>query len=150
MNIKYIAFTLTLTLLAGCKNDNSAFTPVSNPQEAIGQEQSEAQPEPELVPVLRKAQPAKAASSAKQTAPKAQNQAKTQAAPYSKGEKIYVETYGAQGRVWGYVSMNGDRGTGTIHDWDENTWAVTVTRHGNELFAVDQNSRQYVFKLKEK
>ncbi len=63
-------------------------------------------------------------------------------------ETIYVETDGAQGRVWGHVTMRGDRGSGTIHDWDENTMTVSVTRHGNELFAVDQNSRQYVFKLK--
>jgi len=63
-------------------------------------------------------------------------------------ETIYVETDGAQGRVWGHVTMRGDRGTGTIHDWDENTLTVSVTRNGNELFAVDQNSRQYVFKLK--
>ena len=65
-----------------------------------------------------------------------------------KAETIYVETEGAQGRVWGHVTMRGDSGTGTIHDWDENTWAVNVTRHGDELFAVDQNSRLYVFKLK--
>lgn len=64
-------------------------------------------------------------------------------------ETIYVETYGAQGKVWGHVTMNGDRGAGTIHDYDENTLTVTVTRHGDELFAVDQNSRQYVFKLKQ-
>jgi hypothetical protein len=64
-------------------------------------------------------------------------------------ETIYVETYGAQGKVWGHVTMNGERGTGTIHDYDENTLSVTVTRHGDELFAVDQNSRQYVFKLKQ-
>lgn len=69
--------------------------------------------------------------------------------PVAKAETLYVETEGAQGRVWGHVTMKGDRGTGTIHDWDENTLAVTVTRHGNELFAVDQNSRQYVFKLKQ-
>ena len=64
-----------------------------------------------------------------------------------KAETIYVETDGAQGRMWGHVTMRGDRGSGTIHDWDENTLTVTVTRHGNELFAVDQNSRQYVFRL---
>ena len=63
-------------------------------------------------------------------------------------ETIYVETDGAQGRVWGHVTMRGDRGTGTIHDWDENTLTVNVTRNGDELFAIDQNSRQYVFKLK--
>ena len=88
-----------------------------------------------------------AAAPAKKTAttqPKASKKAAEQP------ETIYVETDGAQGRVWGHVTMNGDRGTGTIHDWDENTWAVSVTRHGDELFAVDQNSRLYVFKLKQK
>ena len=79
-----------------------------------------------------------------------QNTAATKASERGKAETIYVETDGAQGRVWGHVTMRGDRGNGTIHDWDENTLAVSVTRHGNELFAVDQNSRQYVFKLKNK
>ena len=66
----------------------------------------------------------------------------------NKTETLYVETDDARGRVWGHVTMKGDRGTGTVHDEGENTWTVTVTRHGNELYAVDQNSRQYVFKLK--
>lgn len=82
---------------------------------------------------------------AKQPTPKA---AVSPTKAKGKAETIYVETDGAQGRVWGHVTMRGDRGTGTIHDWDENTLAVTVTRHGDELFAVDQNSRLYVFKLK--
>lgn len=63
------------------------------------------------------------------------------------GTKIYVSTYGAQGQVWGYVVMNGNSGSGTIHDPDENTLSIRVSRHGNELYAIDQNSRQYVFKL---
>jgi hypothetical protein len=66
-----------------------------------------------------------------------------------KPESFYVETDDARGRVWGHVTMRGDVGTGTVHDEGENTWTVTVTRHGNELYAVDQNSRQYVFKLKQ-
>jgi hypothetical protein len=72
--------------------------------------------------------------------------------PAAKGpaETIYVEADDSHGRVWGHVTMRGDRGTGTIHDEGENTWAVSVTRHGNELYAVDQNSRQYVFKVKQK
>ncbi|MBQ9418371.1 MAG: hypothetical protein IJU19_07340 [Bacteroidales bacterium] len=68
--------------------------------------------------------------------------------PAAEGKTLYVETEGAQGRVWGHVTMQGDTGSGTIHDWDENTLAVSVVRHGDELFAVDQNSRQYVFKLR--
>lgn len=89
----------------------------------------------------------KARSGNTQTDP-AQKPAPTTAKTNAKAETIYVETDGAQGRVWGHVTMKGDRGTGTIHDWDENTLTVSVTRHGDELFAVDQNSRQYVFKLK--
>ena len=88
----------------------------------------------------RKAKSSTAAKPAATTTTKSQKNAQA--------ETIYVETDGAQGRVWGHVTMKGDRGTGTIHDWDENTLTVSVTRHGDELFAVDQNSRQYVFKLK--
>lgn len=96
----------------------------------------------EIVPMdVEEAAPAPKPAKAKAVAP-APKQTK------AKAETIYVETYGAQGRVWGHVTMKGDKGSGTIHDWDENTLAITVTRHGNELFAVDQNSRQYVFKLK--
>lgn len=90
-------------------------------------------PRPQPKPVAAPAKPKAAAAPAK---------------PSGKAETIYVETYGAQGKVWGHVTMTGDRGSGTIHDADENTLAVTVTRHGDELFAIDQNSRQYVFKLK--
>ena len=155
MNIKLLTIALTAMLaLAGCKQGptETSSIPLADPQEAATQQNE--QPRPELVPVLRKAQPAKPAAQAKQqaTTQTKQQSATKQAtpAPYQKGDKLYVETDGAQGRVWGYVTMNGDRGTGTIHDWDENTWAVNVTRHGNELFAVDQNSRLYVFKLKQK
>ncbi len=149
MNINYILIAITITaMLAGCKHENKDFAPVSDPQEAAGIEQTEPQNQPELVPVLRKAQPVKAVSNAKQTSANTQTNTKQAQPANQKGKKLYVETDGAQGRVWGYVTMNGDRGTGTIHDWDENTWAVSVTRHGNELFAVDQNSRLYVFKMK--
>ena len=79
---------------------------------------------------------------------KATSQRVERAAKSGKAETIYVEAEGAGGRVWGHVTLKGDRGSGTIHDWDENTFSVTVTRHGNELFAVDQNSRQYVFKIR--
>ena len=60
---------------------------------------------------------------------------------------IYVQTYGAQGRVWGYVTMTGNKGRGTIQDESERTLSVHVTRHGNELHGTDQNGRGYVFKL---
>ena len=62
-------------------------------------------------------------------------------------ETLYISTYGANGKVWGHVTMNGNIGRGTIHDDDENTYAITVTRHGCELYGTDQNGRQYVFRL---
>lgn len=138
---------LALATVAGCKQN------VVDPDEAMPvvvastpDEESQAD-DVELVPVLRSARPAAKApaktSSAAQANPTGKVNPKN-----TKPETIYVETDGAQGRVWGHVTMKGDRGTGTIHDWDENTLTVSVTRHGNELYAVDQNSRQYVFKLK--
>lgn len=148
MKIRYVMLPLlALTLTVGCKQAPEA-TEATVPFEATEPEVTPSdEPETapvERVPVLKKAQTAKSAASSKASAtsntrPSGKN---------AKSETIYVETDGAQGRVWGHVTMKGDRGTGTIHDWDENTWAVNVTRHGDELFAVDQNSRLYVFKLK--
>ncbi|KWW29749.1 MAG: hypothetical protein AUK63_899 [bacterium P3] len=63
-----------------------------------------------------------------------------------KSEQLYVTGYNAYGRLWGYVTMNGDQGTGVIHDAEENHYNIRCTRHGDELYAVDQNSRQYVLK----
>lgn len=63
--------------------------------------------------------------------------------------QVYVTGYNSFGRLWGYVTMKGDQGTGEIHDAEENHYNVRCTRHGNELFAVDQNSRQYVLKISE-
>lgn len=62
-------------------------------------------------------------------------------------ETLYISTYGANGKVWGHVTMNGKKGHGTIHDEDENSYTITVTRHGAELFGIDQNGREYVFRL---
>ncbi|MBO4307350.1 MAG: hypothetical protein J5848_03470 [Bacteroidales bacterium] len=64
-----------------------------------------------------------------------------------KRETLYISTYGANGKVWGHVTMNGSTGRGTIHDEGENSYSITVTRHGNELYGTDQNGRQYVFRL---
>lgn len=66
---------------------------------------------------------------------------------YGGKETLYISTFGANGKVWGHVTMNGKTGRGTIHDDDENSYSITVTRHGGELFGTDQNGRQYVFQL---
>ena len=145
MKIKYFVIPMAAALLlVGCKQ-KEAETPdmvTLDEQEVAVAEEEQSPGEMERVPVLQKARPAQ------QKAVKVAAPAPKKQEPALKGI-LYVETDGAQGRVWGHVNMNGDRGTGTIHDWDENTWAVTVTRHGDELFAVDQNSRLYVFKLKQ-
>ena len=66
---------------------------------------------------------------------------------YGGKETLYISTYGANGKVWGHVTMNGKTGRGTIHDDDENSYSITVTRHGGELYGTDQNGRQYVFRM---
>ena len=76
------------------------------------------------------------------------NKKQTSGTPSYKGkETLYISTYGANGKVWGHVTMNGNTGRGTIHDDDENSYSITVTRHGNELHGTDQNGRLYVFTL---
>ena len=147
MKIHYVIIPmLAMTLMVGCKQKPEPT--VAEPQvidtaatvsEAPASEEI---PETRLVPVRDVPRPARqqaASASGKRAAAKSNQPAET----------IYVETDDSRGRVWGHVTMKGDRGTGTVHDEGENTWAVTVTRHGNELYAVDQNSRQYVFKLKQ-
>ena len=151
MKIKYFAIPLTAALLlVGCKHQVSEAVdtvPMDEPEIVVAEEEQPAE-EVERVPVLQKAKPAKSSASGKTSQTSSTSKTST-ASKNTKPETIYVETEGAQGRVWGHVTMKGDRGTGTIHDWDENTLAVTVTRHCDELFATDQNSRLYVFKLKQ-
>ena len=72
---------------------------------------------------------------------------KTQSTSMSGKETLYISTYGANGKVWGHVTLNGNHGRGTIHDDDENSYTITVTRHGGELHGIDQNGREYVFRM---
>ncbi|MCQ2261344.1 MAG: hypothetical protein MJZ77_08150 [Bacteroidales bacterium] len=65
----------------------------------------------------------------------------------AKTEVISISGNGANGRVWGHIIMNGDKGKGTVTDEHENALAVTCTRRGEELICYDQNSRQYIFRL---
>lgn len=140
---------MALTMLPGCKQQGSEADSAQQPAADTVELTLSPMEAPALDPAVKPAAPP-AVRPAKATAAKPAAPRKA-AAPKATGkaETIYVETEGAQGRVWGHVTMRGDRGTGTIHDWDENTLAVSVTRHGNELFAIDQNSRQYVFRLKQ-
>lgn len=137
------AATLALTACKGGKtNEPMAWPDETTLDDTTAQAAEEAEAQAEDYFDKMVAQPAA------KPAPKPANRPAVKKVEKQPAETIYVETDGAQGRVWGHVTMRGDRGSGTIHDWDENTLTVTVTRHGDELFAVDQNSRQYVFKLK--
>jgi len=79
--------------------------------------------------------------------PAAKPAAQAKPAVRSGKETLYISTYGANGKVWGHVTLNGKTGHGTIHDEDENSYSITVTRHGGELYGTDQNGRQYVFRM---
>ena len=143
---------MALTMLPGCKQQGAEADSAQQPAADTVELTLSPMEAPALDPTVKPAAKPAVRPAAKAPATVAKAPApKKAAAPKATGkaETIYVETEGAQGRVWGHVTMRGDRGTGTIHDWDENTLAVSVTRHGNELFAVDQNSRQYVFRLKQ-
>ena len=153
-----IATAVAALVMAGCRHDSKE--PAALPQEDTvavddisGATQTDAGEAAATVQTegyfARKTKGYTPQASAPQTAPAQVTASQTTAAKKNnQPETIYVEADDSHGRVWGHVTMKGDRGTGTIHDEGENTWAVTVTRHGDELFAVDQNSRQYVFKLK--
>lgn len=152
MKTRYILITmLAVTMMTACKQrtESAGREPEAQP---VAEDTSSYKPVEDEIQAS--AEPVKAPQSSYfDKKAKSGNTTATQAAkPAAKGpaETIYVEADDSRGRVWGHVTMKGDRGTGTIHDEGENTWAVTVTRHGNELYAVDQNSRQYVFKLKQK
>ena len=82
-----------------------------------------------------------------ETTPTPEKKQSTNKPSYGRKETLYISTYAANGKVWGHVTMNGNTGRGTIHDDDENSYSITVTRHGNELHGTDQNGRLYVFKL---
>lgn len=108
--------------------DSSLFEPAQPADEAV----AEPVPEAEETVVAEPVAPAKTNTSTANTGRK---------------ETLYISTYGANGKVWGHVTMNGNTGRGTIHDEGENSLSITVTRHGGELFGTDQNGRQYVFTL---
>lgn len=155
INAIIIAVAL-LALVSGCKNAEQKNEDISAPENGMQVviDGFTDTVELELVPMDEpEPEPVKPAEGyfdkkAKNATTAAAKPAAQTKASKSASETIYVEADDSHGRVWGHVTMKGDKGTGTVHDEGENTWAVTVTRHGDELYAVDQNSRQYVFKLK--
>lgn len=137
-NIYFILILTTFALFTAC--NNGSVDTIDNDTTAI--------PESETI--------AEEVEEIEQTEEIEQNTVTEEVAPAPKAKKeqysggketLYISTYGANGKVWGHVTMNGNTGRGTIHDDDENTYSITVTRHGGELFGIDQNGRQYVFKM---
>ena len=129
-------FTLALILLAvmpilfyGCKQ---AQTPEEPAYDTIALEpEPEPEPEPEII------------EAPEQTpAPRPVVRKEPQ-----KEEVLYISGHGANGRVWGHITMKGNKGRGTVTDEHENALTVTCTRQGEELICYDQNSRQYIFRL---
>ncbi len=129
-------FTLALILLAvmpilfyGCKQ-------VQTPEEpAYDTIALEPEPEPEPEPEIIEAPEQK-------PAPRPVVRKEPQ-----KEEVLYISGHGANGRVWGHITMKGNKGRGTVTDEHENALTVTCTRQGEELICYDQNSRQYIFRL---
>lgn len=135
--------TLILMLLAvtpivfyGCKGTQETQDETSQVSVDTVLAEPEAIPEPEIEPEPEIVEPAPA-----RPAPVAQRKAP------AKEEVLYIRGYGANGTVWGHVTMKGDKGKGTVTDQDENALTITCTRQGDELICYDQNSRQYIFKL---
>jgi hypothetical protein len=135
MNIKkfrlvLILLAVTPILLYGCKQSQAPEEPVHDT--VVLEPEPEPEPEPEIVE-----EPVNPAPVARKV---------TRKEP-AKEEVLYISGHGANGRVWGHITMKGDKGTGSVTDEHENALAVTCTRQGEELICYDQNSRQYIFRL---
>lgn len=144
MNMRFLfssffALAALLSLATGCHRQSSdapdtdvSQSTVDTVMESVDTVVTPAEPAPEPKPA--------------QVKPKVKKQSAKAAGP---SRQVYVTGYNSYGRLWGYVTLKGDQGTGVIHDEEENHYNIRCTRHGDELFAVDQNSRQYVLKYSE-
>lgn len=123
---------VTPLLFTGCKNSQPAEEPLFDtvmvePEPEIVEE------EPEIIEETPAPQPVVARPAVKKEP--------------VKDEVLYISGHGANGRVWGHITMKGNKGSGTVTDEHENALTVTCTRQGEELICYDQNSRQYIFRL---
>lgn len=134
MNIKkfrlvLILLAVTPILLYGCKQSQAPEEPVHDT--VVLEPEPEPEPEPEIIE-----------APATKPAPRPVVRKEPQ-----KDEVLYISGHGANGRVWGHITMKGNKGKGTVTDEHENALTVTCTRQGEELICYDQNSRQYIFRL---
>ena len=130
IRLSLILMAVMPLLFLGC---NRSQTPAEPVYDTISLE-----PEPEPEPEIEIVEPA--------PAPKPAPRAAVHKEP-QKEEVLYISGHGANGRVWGHITMKGNKGRGTVTDEHENALTVTCTRQGEELICYDQNSRQYIFRL---
>ena len=128
IRLSLILMAVMPLLFLGC---NRSQTPAEPVYDTISLE-----PEPEPEPEIEIVEPA--------PAPKPAPRATVRKEP-QKEEVLYISGHGANGRVWGHITMKGNKGRGTVTDEHENALTVTCTRQGEELICYDQNSRQYIF-----
>lgn len=124
-----ILLAVTPLLFVGCKHAQSPEEPLFDT--VMIEPEPEPEPEPEII---EEPAPLPAVRPAVKKEP-------------VKDEVLYISGNGANGRVWGHITMHGNKGKGTVTDEHENALAVTCTRQGEELICYDQNSRQYIFKI---
>jgi len=129
IHLSLIFLAVMPLLLIGCNRSQAPEEPV---YDTIAFEpEPEPEPEPEIIEA---------------PAPKPAPRPVVRKEP-QKQEVLYISGHGANGRVWGHITMNGNKGRGTVTDEHENALTVTCTRQGEELICYDQNSRQYIFRL---
>lgn len=128
-----ILMAVTPLLFTGCKHAQTVDEPIFDTV-SVEPEPEIVEEEPEIVEEEPAPQPAVAPRPAVKKEP-------------VKDEVLYISGHGANGRVWGHITMHGNKGTGSVTDEHENALTVTCTRQGEELICYDQNSRQYIFRL---
>lgn len=135
VSLLLILLAVTPLFFTGCKNHETAEETTIDTFEPVADTVYEEEEEEEIV-----------AEPVADPAPAPVQRAAVKKEPV-KDEVLYISGNGANGRVWGHITMKGNRGTGTVTDEHENALAVTCTRQGEELICYDQNSRQYIFRL---
>ena len=128
-----ILMAVTPLLFVGCHQSQNDNEPVLDTVMIEPEPQPEPEPEPEVITEEPVPVPTTHRQAVKKETPKE--------------EVLYISGHGANGRVWGHITMHGNKGKGSVTDEHENALAVTCTRQGEELICYDQNSRQYIFKL---
>lgn len=129
-----ILMAVTPLFFTGCKHAEPAEEPIFDTVPVMAEPEIEEEEEPEIVEEEAPAPQPVVARPAVKKEP-------------AKEEVLYISGHGANGRVWGHITMKGNKGTGSVTDEHENALTVTCTRQGEELICYDQNSRQYIFRL---